>query len=413
MKYRRAAAIILTIVGFFLPAFMITKVSLNLPIVLGGSIIYALYFYLVGRLYGLDEKGNMPLPPTNAASASSPSISYPSCSALPSAKAAAEAAAPACAAAPAAPTISCPSCDAPPSIKAAKEASAPACTVPTTPEQAAAILRQKIIASLQRQPSTTFELARLLWDDAKACTGSMTGMYPSAAQWVDGIWFRLDLKTRKLYAKMSSYPNAFGASREDSCSVSAEEFHRLALEYQLNADLLPLQTSEDWAALFDDDLNNAIAAADTELSRREEAHRKKNAVQIPAIFADRTPNMDIAEITYTLTQLYTITRIHLVNKGRCYHVHFESLSPLSGAHKEQRFNLTCADGAWIEAQVEAALNNPDTSTWQSLAGGDRMKLVIRRKHGKSGAQHSGTPITKYTDLMDIIVKMAQYNYTQK
>lgn len=42
-----------------------------------------------------------------------------------------------------------------------------------------------------------------------------------------------------------------------------------------------------------------------------------------------------------------------------------------------------------------------------------MKLVIRRKHGKSGAQHSGTPITKYTDLMDIIVKMAQYNYTQK
>lgn len=117
MKYRRAAAIILTIAGFFLPVFMIMKVSLNLPIVLGGAIIYALYFYLVGRLYGLDEKGNLPMPPTNAASTSSP-------------------------------TVSCPSCDAPPSAKAAAEADAPACTVPATPEQAAAILRQKIIASL-------------------------------------------------------------------------------------------------------------------------------------------------------------------------------------------------------------------------------------------------------------------------
>ena len=212
MKYRRAAAIILTIAGFFLPVFMITKVSLNLPIVLGGAIIYALYFYLVGRLYGLDEKGNLPMPPTNAASTSSP-------------------------------TISCPSCDAPTSIKAAEEADAPACTVPATPEQAAAILRQKIIASLQRQPSTTYELAGLLWDDAKDCIKDMYGYSGHSACPYDGIWFYLDLNTHKINAKMASYPNAFGASRENEESLSADSFHHLAVKYHLNPEVLHFRTA--------------------------------------------------------------------------------------------------------------------------------------------------------------------------
>ena len=414
MKYRRAAAIILTIAGFFLPVFMITKVSLNLPIVLGGAIIYALYFYLVGRLYGLDEKGNLPMPPTNAASTSSPTISCPSCDAPPSAIAAAEADAPACTASPAAPTVSCPSCDAPTCIKAAEEAAAPACTVPVTPEQAAAILRQKIIASLQRQPSTTYELAGLLWDDAKDCIKDMYGYSGHSACPYDGIWFYLDLNTHKINAKMASYPNAFGASRENEESLSADSFHHLAVKYHLNPEVLHFRTAEDWEELFNDDsLKAAIAEVNLAAQKQAEAERQRNAIQIPARYAKRKAKMDVEAIDYTLMQRYAVTHIQVTIKDGGYHGIYENRSTMSPQYHRHVFSLTGPDAVWLEEQVVDALEDPDFSTWQSLPGGDRMELVIRRKHGMRGAKHSGMPITKYTDLMGVIAKMAQYSYILK
>ena len=281
-------------------------------------------------------------------------------------------------------------------------------------DSAIPFLREQIIRHLQKQPSAPFKLSDLLWDDAKDCIKDMYGYSGHSTCPYDGIWFYLDLNTHKINAKMASYPNAFGASRENEESLSADSFHHLAVKYHLNPEVLHFRTAEDWEELFNDDsLKAAIAEVNLAAQKQAEAERQRNAIQIPARYAKRKAKMDVEAIDYTLMQRYAVTHIQVTIKDGGYHGIYENRSTMSSQYHRHVFSLTGPDAVWLEEQVVDALEDPDFSTWQSLPGGDRMELVIRRKHGMRGAKHSGMPITKYTDLMGVIAKMAQYSYILK
>lgn len=317
------------------------------------------------------------------------------------------------------------SSDAPPSAAPAAVVPAPIvpsqmCDEPPLPDpildldKAPPTLREQIIHHLHEYPSDPFKLADLIWDDAKDCILYMMGYSGDSPCPYDGIWFYLNLKTQKITAKMASYPNAFGASRESELPLSAELFHELAVKYHLNPEVLPFRNADDWAELFSDDsLRAAIAEANSASQKQAEAERQRYAIQIPASYTRKKAAMSIEEIDYTLMQRYAITRIRVTIKDGRYHGVLENRSLLSSEYHQHVFNPMGPDAVWLEKKVESALSNPDNSTWQSLAGGDRMKLVIQRRNGKPGVRHDGTPITKYTDMMHRLARLAEYQYTLK
>ncbi|MBQ8398526.1 MAG: hypothetical protein IJX08_01020 [Clostridia bacterium] len=272
-------------------------------------------------------------------------------------------------------------------------------------ERSVKILSQKIIAEITKNPSDHYQLASLLWTDAAEC-------FPQDYfQW-DGAWFNLDLRTGKLFAKVSTYPNQFGASYEDTIFLSVAEFARIAKKYNMAKELQDFKTEEDWAKLIDDSLKRAISHARVELQKQEEERQKREqqwyAVKIPKDFAQRKPSMDITEVVLEISQRYASRSVKVTVEKETYHILYVNNSHLSSCVDRYERTLTPAQAAWLERQIQNTIKNPDNSTWQSLPGGDTMSIAIRQRKGKSVELHGGLPIRKYSDLMSELENLAQY-----
>ena len=136
--------------------------------------------------------------------------------------------------------------------------------IDSTLEKAICSLRYKIITEITKNPSDKYQLASLLWQDASRC-------FPNSRfQW-DGAWFNLDLKTGKLFVDVSTYPNQFGVSYEDSFSLSATEFNRISKQFNMSNDLQIFNSDEDWKKLFDDSLKSVLFSAFETLKKQDEA----------------------------------------------------------------------------------------------------------------------------------------------
>ena len=97
----------------------------------------------------------------------------------------------------------------------------------------------------------------------------------------------MNLQTKKIFADVGTYPNQFGASRSDTFSLTAAEFNEKAKEFEMAGELQAMETEEDWQALFDEELENAIKNAktilDEEKEKQKQAERAKYAIVIQDI----------------------------------------------------------------------------------------------------------------------------------
>lgn len=277
-------------------------------------------------------------------------------------------------------------------------------------KEAVKSLHDKIVESLEKQVSKKLKfgrlsrlnlaipLASLLWQDAASC-------FPNKGfQW-DSARFTLNLETGKIVAEVSTYPNQFGACRQDSFPLSAARFNEIAKKYHMSWELQLLATEEDWAKVFDDDLKAAVAENRAKLQKAEETRKneekQKNAVKIQT---NTSPDMSISEVTLVLSQQYGKSTVKVTKENETYHIVYRASS------KNESYSrvLEPAEGGWLEQMVQKAMNNPDDSTWQSLPGGDTMKIVIKRNNGENIELNGIKPLKKYYDLMGQLEKLVQY-----
>lgn len=275
----------------------------------------------------------------------------------------------------------------------------------STIEDAVSSLRKQIVAEITKNPALKYQLANLLWQDAANC-------FPkSGFQW-DGAWFEIDLKTGKLSARVSTYPNQFGANYEDSFSLSAREFNRITKQFNMSKELQVFKSEEDWAKLFDDNLKAVISSACAILQKKEDERKaeeiKKYAVKIPANYANNSPNMVLSEITLEISQRYAARSIKVINENGKYQLVYVRSSLTSSSYNRYPKELSAAESIWLEKQVEVVLNDPDEYTWQSLPGGDTMNIVIKKNKGKDVCLRGVKPIRKYSDLQNELENLAQY-----
>ncbi len=269
-------------------------------------------------------------------------------------------------------------------------------------------LRGRIIESLNNEPAMEYMVGNLFWNDAADCFGGAGSM-----PW-DGAWLKLNLQTHKLYALVSTYPNAYGATRDDIVSLDASRFHKIAVKYNFDAELQALITEADWESLFDHDLNAAVAQALAVLEQREmakaEEERIANCIHVPE---NGTPKLDIRQIRIRLIQPYGSTCVEVTVKEGSYFIHAAHTYTSVLQNRDYSRQTTPAEAAWIETETAAVIADPNDAAWQSLPGGDTMSVCIERKQGGNVSFSGRKPFRKYTDLLYKLDKLARYGSIQE
>ena len=273
------------------------------------------------------------------------------------------------------------------------------------------LLRNKIIDKIGKTPSVTYELASLLLDDAARC-------FPVKASFCwDGAWFKLNLQTKKIFADVGTYPNQFGASRSDTFSLTAAEFNEKAKEFEMAGELQAMETEEDWQALFDEELENAIKNAktilDEEKEKQKQAERAKYAIVIQDITEGTKPEMKYDKIVLRLNQRYGSSNVLLEKESDKYVLEYQRFATtLTGVENHKRV-LSSEEAVWLERQVDNCIDSNDLSTWQSLPGGDRMSVEIYKNNTLETELNNVAPMNKYTDLKNLLENLAEYGSISK
>ena len=237
--------------------------------------------------------------------------------------------------------------------------------------------------------------------DAAAC-------FPIAAdfQW-HGAWFKVDLNTMKLYASVSTYPNQFGACRSDVYHLTAVEFNEKARAFNMPVELQNMETEEDWKALFNEELKAAVEKArrilDEQKEKEKEAQRIAKAVVIPDYFADRKPTMEFNEIQLNLQQRYGYSEVLLTKESEKYILRYNSAH-----YGNSKRELSAMEAAWVEKEVNDCTRNTDTTTWQSLPGGDMMSVKIYKHHKPQIELIREKPLNKYLKLQHSLEYLTRY-----
>ncbi len=278
--------------------------------------------------------------------------------------------------------------------------------IPTHKMDAIESLRSKILNEIIKNKSTEIELASLLWDSAANC-------FPTGASWNwDGAWFKLDLITKKLFVEVSTYPNQFGASREDRFSISTDEFSKIVNRYRLGEELAFIRTDEDLDMIFDEKLKSIISDTEKMIQREKEEQQNKasiqNSVVLPNELKKTAPSMELSKVKIELNQRYGNSNICLVQDKGEYCLEFHRYSHLSPNSNTYNKKLSLQESVWVEEQVGNTLENKDKTTWQSLPGGDTMTIEIERLQGENVNMVRCMPLNKYMDLLHKLEKLAQY-----
>lgn len=256
---------------------------------------------------------------------------------------------------------------------------------------------------------TAYELDYLLWEDAARC-------FPREGfQW-DGAFFRWDFCTGKLFVELNTYPNQFGAYRDERITLTAPELHTIAKEHHLRQELLFFESESDWAMLFDDELKSAVSELCSMLEKRQEEReaeeRQKNAISIPKKYAKRSPDMGIIKVILELEQQYSTSRIQLTQENGRYHIDYSRRTPNHytnpAGQSEFSREATQPEAVWIEKRIYDALKNRDKTTWESLPGGDRMNVVITLASKQGVELNLVKPVRKYSDLLHDLQTLVQY-----
>ena len=215
-----------------------------------------------------------------------------------------------------------------------------------------------------------------------------------------------------MYADVSTYPNQFGATRDERYNLTAAEFHKKAIEFNMSEELRCMETDADWQELFDKDLQAAIENAQKILKvqqeKQEQAQRISNAIVIPDKFSAISPTMELEEILLELHQKYGSSSIWLIKESEKYVLKYWYSATYSSDSKKSERELSLMESAWVEQQVDDCLKNQDETTWQSLPGGDIMSVRIRIQNKSNIEIRNTTPLNKYYELKHLLQKLSNY-----
>ena len=212
--------------------------------------------------------------------------------------------------------------------------------------------------------------------------------------WMNDIWVWLNLESREISAEVSTYPNAFGACRQDFICITPSQFSVIVQKNNLKKSLQVLKAQEDWDELFDDTLTTAIAEA--KAKKLEKEHRLY-AVAIPEQLSSRTPKMNIVFIDLELKQTYNRRHFRLTKQDGSYHIEYRNWSPINQTSSKER-ELTPIESVWVEDLVERTLSSTDESEWQSMPGGDLMNVTIQIADTEVFVRNEEVPLKKFVDL---------------
>ena len=107
-------------------------------------------------------------------------------------------------------------------------------------------------------------------------------------------------------------------------------------------------------------------------------------------------------------QMYSSRSIHVSNDNGHYKIVYTLRSHTSPQIDSYPRLLSAAESVWVEKQVENTIDNPDSSTWESLVGADMMNVLIKREKGKNISLQRAKPIRKFSDLQNALENLAQY-----
>ncbi len=202
------------------------------------------------------------------------------------------------------------------------------------------VLREDIIGQFQRRSgkfarfiSDQYELCEIQPDD-KEYENIINRFQPKEA-WAGGMRFWLDLSSRRLYAEVTTYPNALGAYRQDVLDLTPIQFYEIAQKCNFREELQVFKTQEDWDDLFNNTLKDAVSEA---MARKQEAERKEkerlasvNAVGIPERSANLQPKLNIVSVHLDLDQLYGRSIIHVSMKDDSYLIEHQFQSKINSS----------------------------------------------------------------------------------
>jgi hypothetical protein len=261
-------------------------------------------------------------------------------------------------------------------------------------------LRADIIEHLKREASVVpYVLENTYVNDLDNC-------FDPRYQW-DGMRFKLDLKGKKIYVEVETYPNQFGASFTDKLNLKPDQFGEIAQKYHFRKELQFLKTQNDLDQLFNHELTNAIS----EVLKKEEIARNKTAelyaVNIPKQFNSRRPRMNINLLELNLCQRYGATTVSLQRNNNSYHLKEIITYRTNDEPKYSERNLNQVESVMVEKLVNNTLNNPDNSEWHSYAGFDTMNIKIQTASNNLLLEHI-EPLKKYYDLMHDLSNLSKY-----
>ena len=267
-------------------------------------------------------------------------------------------------------------------------------------------LRQMVLDKINNQDYLCILLETLLYEKANEC-------FPGGPNngW-DFACFIFDLEDKKLYANVSKYPNAFGAAPESRIYLSAEDFAKIADEFDFSDDLKYMKNQEDWESVINTDVEKAINVwkkKKEEKTRIEkEKMRMSHGIVIPDSFAEMTPKMNYGKVSILLLQRHGSSRLELLLADGKYHIEYKDYAMNSNVPSlNYNETLSQAEASWAEEQVTNKINNKDSKVWSSNFGNDSMEITII-KNGETVVKQSGAALVKYYNLMEDLRALAMY-----
>ena len=307
---------------------------------------------------------------------------------------------------------------------AAKKADQPVLTVesdrpakeainPVSREEAIQLVRSRAIKALGKENtaavpgkiSSEIRLTVLSEPEAARC-------FPQGFPWFIAE-FMVQLPEMELFADASTYPNQFGAVRSHRFFLSPGRFHEIAKQFSFPPDLQYMETEEDWKAVMNDELAEALAAAKKAKKEAQEKQAQKKrdqyALVIPTVYEERAPEMLFDEVVLELEQEYGATKTKLIQQDGAYQatkrkIYYHSTS----THPDRSRTLKPMEAVWIEEKITEAIHDPSEEVWTSLAGLDVMTVKVMGK-GKTCVEIvRQKPLQKYYDLLNQIELLAEY-----
>ena len=261
-------------------------------------------------------------------------------------------------------------------------------------------LRAEIIEHLKRENSVVPYVLE------NSYVNDLENSFDSRRQW-NRMHFDLDLKGKRLYVEVETYPNQFGACFTDRLNLTPDRFGEIANNNHFRKALQFLNTQNDLDTLFDQELTNTIS----EVQKKEETARKEAAklyaVKIPEQFYSRSPKMNIKLLELNLMQMYGSTTVSLKRSEDSYHLEEIIIYRTGDESKFSERDLTQAESVWVEKMLKETLDNPDNSEWHSYVGLDKMNINIQTASANLLLE-SIEPLNKYYDLMRILSDLSKY-----